>query len=368
MIQKPDQDFATAPSDVAQRAHAVTQEQGVCYIGIDLGTSRCAISSSNGSRESVGSVVGWPRDTVSHKMFGDQPLFGDSALEHRLSLDVVYPLADGNLRFPGLGGSDRDDARKAASELLKHLIDLARPRTDQLRYAVIGAPSKATKENKQAIIDVAQETGLDGVMVVSEPFSVAYGIEALDDAIVIDIGAGTIDLCRLHGTLPEDDDEITLHKAGNHVDAELARLIEVKYPHAQFNLNMIKKAKERFSGAIEAASDRAVVRFPVNGKPTDLDITDQMQQAVGMIIPEILQAIQTLVSSFDPEFQHRIRSNVVVSGGGSQIYGLRKALETGMQEIGGGNVVIVEEPVFAGANGALKLAREMPQRYWEKLR
>lgn len=366
MIQKPDQEFTTAPADAALRSKAATTEQGVCYIGIDLGTSRCAISSSNGSRESVGSVVGWPRDTVATKMFGDRPLYGDAALEHRLSLDVVYPLADGNLRFPAMMGEDRDQAREASTELLRHLIDLARPRADQVTYAVIGAPSKASKDNKQAIIDVAQEAGLDGVMVVSEPFSVAYGIEALDDAIIIDIGAGTIDLCRLHGTLPDADDEITLHKAGNHVDAELARLIEVKYPHAQFNLNMIKKAKERFSGAIEAI-DRAVVRFPVNGKPTDLDITEEMQQAVGMLIPEILQAIQQLVSSFDPEFQHRIRNNVVVSGGGSQIFGLRKALETGMKEIGGGNVHIVEEPVFAGANGALKLAREMPQRFWEKL-
>ena len=39
-----------------------------------------------------------------------------------------------------------------------------------------------------------------------------------------------------------------------------------------------------------------------------------------------------------------------------------------MKRIGGGHVLLVEEPVFAGANGALKLAREMPADYWEELK
>jgi len=35
--------------------------------------------------------------------------------------------------------------------------------------------------------------------------------------------------------------------------------------------------------------------------------------------------------------------------------------------LGGGRVVTVEEPVYAGANGALKIARDMPREHWEKL-
>ena len=130
---------------------------------------------------------------------------------------------------------------------------------------------------------------------------------------------------------------------------------------------MVKKAKERFSGVVES-NDRAVVEFPVNGKPTQLDITAEMRQAVGTLVPEILVGIQKLVASFDPEFQHQLRQRVFVSGGGSQIFGLRKALEEGMEQIGGGNVFLVDEPVFAGANGSLRLATEMPDNYWNKLR
>lgn len=368
MIRKHENEVEVASRGDQQhnRISQTDDDNSILYLGIDLGTSRCAISCSNGVRECVGSVVGWPRDTVSQKILGSGPLFGDDALDHRLSLEVEFPLADGNLRFPGLSAEEGDKSRRAAETLMQQLVVLSKSRPGQLTYAVIGAPAEATRENKQAIIEIAKAADLDGVMVVSEPFSVAYGVDTLDDAIVIDIGAGTIDLCRLHGTLPEDEDQVTIFKAGNYVDEELAKLIQKKFPEAQFTINMIKQAKERFSGVVES-EDRAIVTFPVNGKPTQLDVTAEMREAVGMLVPEILKGIQELVSSFDPEFQHRIRNNVVVSGGGSQIFGLRKALEEGMEVIGGGKVTLVEEPTFAGSNGALKLAREMPTEYWEQL-
>jgi rod shape-determining protein MreB len=35
--------------------------------------------------------------------------------------------------------------------------------------------------------------------------------------------------------------------------------------------------------------------------------------------------------------------------------------------LGGGRVVQVEEPMYAGANGALKMAHDMPEDYWQRL-
>ena len=339
----------------------------VLYVGIDLGTSRSAVAGSNGVRDLVASVVGWPKDTISTKILGNKTVFGEDVIKNRLALDVAWPLADGNLVFSDLQGEDRDRSRRAAEELFAHLKTMARPALGQKVYAVIGAPSEATKGNKQAIIDIARAAGIDSVMVVSEPFAVAYTVDALEDAIVIDIGAGTIDLCRMSGTLPAAEDQITVFKAGNFIDEEIARRLNESHPEAQFTINMIKKAKEQFSSVTDSAQ-RALVTFPVDGVPTELDITREVREAVNLIVPEIVDGIRKLVATFDPEFQERIRSRVYVGGGGSQIYGLREAIAEGMKRIGGGNVMLVDEPVFAGANGALKLAREMPAQYWEKLR
>ena len=46
----------------------VKKDHGVLYIGMDLGTSRTSVSASNGVRETVYSIVGYPKDVVSLKL------------------------------------------------------------------------------------------------------------------------------------------------------------------------------------------------------------------------------------------------------------------------------------------------------------
>ena len=70
-----------------------------------------------------------------------------------------------------------------------------------------------------------------------------------------------------------------------------------------------------------------------------------------------------------PEFQDRLKSRVLLAGGGSQIAALDVAIELEMQRIlGAGKVMRIEEPMFGGANGALKIAHDMPEDFWEKLK
>jgi rod shape-determining protein MreB len=337
-------------------------------MGIDLGTSRSSIVTMHGERKTVDSYVGFPKDAVSYKMLKQDIIFGRAALDNRLALNLYRPLEKGVIKGWGEHGGQHDERKnlEAAKLLVKHLIDNVEPGRDELLYGVIGVPSQATAKNKQAIIEIAQQV-LDSVMIVSEPFSVAYGLGRMSDVLVVDIGAGTTDLCRMHGTIPTDEDEISYTIAGDAIDTKLLELIQKRFPQAQVTQNMCKQIKEQY-GFVSDANDKIEVLLPVNGKPTPHDLTNEIREACSILVPPILEGIQKLVASFNPEFQEKLRHNIVLSGGGGQMDGLNKRIEDGLQAIGGGKVTVCEEPMYAGANGALQLALDMPADYWQQLR
>ncbi|MFT6833665.1 MAG: rod shape-determining protein MreB [Planctomycetota bacterium] len=345
---------------------APKKDHGVLYLGIDLGTSRTSVSASNGIRETIESFVGYPKDPVARKLLKKDVLFGEEARGKRLSLNLHRPLEHGVLKFNADGTEDKE-GRRAAMDLVKETVRLARPRKDELVYAVIGVPAQAQINNKEAILEAARES-VDSVMLCSEPFSVAYGLDMLEDVLVIDIGAGTVDLCRMHGTMPEESDQITMETAGDFVDSELGKEISAAYPEAQFTKQMLKELKERYS-TVDETTQPIIVQFPVNGKPTEFEITEQMRTACQRIVPPIVKGLGELIGTFDPEFQDRLKNRVLLAGGGSQIKGLDRAITAEMhRNLGGGNVIRIEEPIYGGANGALKIAHDMPEDYWEQLK
>ena len=338
--------------------------QGILYVGLDLGTSRTSIASSNGQRATVLSYVGYPKDVVSRKLLQRDVLFGQEAVDKRLSLELYRPLARGVIQADGPAAAQN---LRAARDLIVEIVRRAKPQPGELVYAVIGAPAQATLQNKQAILEAASGC-VDSVMLCSEPFAVAYGLEMLDDVLVIDIGAGTTDLCRMRGTMPEESDQITNTFAGDWIDERLAQEIRAFAPRAQFSKEMIKAIKERYSNVARNAP-MVVVDLPVEGKPMPFDLTDPIRKACIGIVQPIVEGLAQLIATFDPEFQPRLKQRVLLAGGGSQIKGLDRAIEDAMRErLGEGRVQLVEEPLYAGAAGALKLAEEMPPEFWEKLK
>ncbi|MDP6938356.1 MAG: MamK family actin-like protein [Planctomycetota bacterium] len=339
---------------------------GVLYMGIDLGTSRTSVSASNGVRETVESFVGYPKDPVARKLLKKDVLFGQEARDKRLSLNLHRPLEHGVLKFNQDGGED-GESLQAAQDLVQEIVRQAQPRSDELVYAVIGVPAQASIHNKDAILQAARKA-VDSVMLCSEPFSVAYGLDMLEDVLVIDIGAGTVDLCRMHGTMPEDADQITLTTAGDFVDKELSQEISTAFPDAQFSTQMVKGIKERYS-TVEPKAEGLMVELPVQGKPQSFDLTDPIRNACNRIVPPIVEGLGQLIATFDPEFQARLKERVLLAGGGSQIRGLDTAIEAEMvKALGAGRVIRTEEPVYGGANGALKIAHDMPGDYWDELK
>src|SRR5437899_1694121 len=208
----------------------------ILHVGIDLGTSRSAISASNGERFVVDSFVGWPADMVAKKILKRTVLIGHEAVANRTMLDLHRPLERGLLKE----GSDKDV--EAVRELLRHLL-----------------------------------------------------------------------------------------------------------------------------GLVGATTQRASVVAPVKGVPTELDITNEIKAACETILPPIVETMLDLLSRVEPEFQERVRNNIILSGGGGLIRNLPKVLEDSLRQVGGGKVTYMEDPVFVGSDGGLALALDAPDSDWERL-
>ena len=338
------------------------------YLGIDLGTSRTSVTSSLGLRETVWSFVGYPKDHVAMKKFGGRSIiYGKEAVDNRLALNLHRPLAGGSIKVQG--AQDSGDTKTAVKDLLEHIVAIANVPKEKNIFAVIGAPAEASTAGKGSILEAAKNC-MDAVIVCSEPFAVAYGLDFLDDTLVIDIGAGTVDLCRVHGTMPTAEDQRTHNSAGDFVDKTIAEKLTKALPDAQFSINMIKTWKEKYATLFADYGDegRTIVNIPHKGKPIPTDITTELYHGCMTMIPPTIEALQDLIATYDPEFQEKMRSNVLLGGGGSRVPGLGRAIERGLEEYGGGNVTTVEEPQYAGSNGALKVALDMPEEYWKEFK
>jgi len=60
----------------------------------------------------------------------------------------------------------------------------------------------------------------------------------------------------------------------------------------------------------------------------------------------MVDSIAELIATYAPEFQGNIRSNTILDRG---------------------KVARVDERLFAGSNGALKMGKQMPIHYWQML-
>jgi rod shape-determining protein MreB and related proteins len=332
-------------------------------VGIDLGTSRSSISASNGERHVIDSYVGWPLDMVARKLIQKPILVGREALDSRSMLDLRRPMERGLIK----DGSKKDE--EAVQEILRHLITQIglkqKNKTRSKVRAVVGVPAEAFRNSKQRLRS-AMDGVADSVMLVSEPFAVAYGLEALLHALIIDIGAGTADFCVMQGRYPTEEDQRTLPNAGDFIDEQLLKLVREHHPETQTSIHMIREWKEQWSFVGEAKQP-VVVSVPVKGKATELDITAEIRAACESILAPVCETMLDLLTRVEPEYQAKVRNNVILAGGTSLIAGLSQAIEKSLAELGGGHATVVKDPVFAGSDGGLAIARDASSSDWEKL-
>ena len=114
--------------------------------------------------------------------------------------------------------------------------------------AVVGVPAASLRTNKQYLRN-AMKGIVDSLLIVTEPFAVAYGLDALLHTLIIDIGAGTTDFCVMKGRYPTEEDQRTLTVAGDSIDTQLLKLIEERYPQANVTVFMVREWKEKHSSS-----------------------------------------------------------------------------------------------------------------------
>ncbi|MDR4499744.1 MAG: rod shape-determining protein [Candidatus Scalindua sp.] len=328
-------------------------------VGIDLGTSRSAIVTENGVKGVVESIVGWPQDIIGVKVLGNSIAIGDTAIEFRELLEISHPLAHGVIKE----GVPRDI--EAAEELIKHIISLAEVPEKKKICGIIGVPAKASLQSKQILLDLTKKH-MHQVTLISEPFAVAYREERLNNSIVIDLGAGTLNFCTMKGRIPDQNNQVSLEKAGNFIDTLLFESLKNKFPDAQLNLNIVKKLKEKH-GTIQRGGGKIVAELRMHGKPRVLDITDEMISACSAFVPNMIEEIKKLVISFDPEFQEEAMKNIILAGGMSKVKGYDAVIKEALADFGDAQIHIIDDPVYAVAEGALKIGTDIPVKYWSQL-
>ena len=328
-------------------------------VGIDLGTCRTVIMSDRGKKSLIRSVVGYPKDIISQRVVGEAPLFGEDALSKRNFLDLCSPLADGVIRE----ASERDYL--AATQLLEHVVELARQGGDQEVSGIIGVPARASMMNKELLLGIAKKI-MTTALVVSEPFMVAYALNKLSDCIVVDIGGGTIDICGMKGELPTAEDQVTIFKAGDYIDERLAAAITRRYPMAQVTKSVACKVKEAHAFVGEPVSPVRVI-LRAEGKPVEFDVTRELRMVCESIVPDIIEQLEMLIQRFDPEVQEQTLQNIILAGGGSRIRGLDTMISGHLREYGRVKVTCVDDADYIGASGALKLAKDVPTAQWRHI-
>jgi rod shape-determining protein MreB len=287
-------------------------------------------------------------------------LFGHEALKNRLALNLFRPLELGVIK-------DTPEDREYIAHFITHLINLADPEDYDRVVAVIGAPAEASHVDKTAIFDAASGT-VNSAMIISEPFAVAYALDMITHTLVIDIGAGTTDLCRVYGTIPGPGDQMHTGFAGDFVDNQLIKEIQSKYNGAQITKDMARRWKEQYSFVSTSTPEEPVmVDFSIEGKAMTLDITDCMQRACEAIVDPIVENVKKLIAGSNPEYHDEFRKNMVLAGGGSCIKGLGALIERRLSDMGDVNVHVVDDPVRLGAMGGLRLAMEVPEDMWKNL-
>lgn len=337
------------------------------YAGIDLGSMNSAAVASNSCRVFLPTTVGIPKDSLASTLLGQGPLVGEAIEQNKMALELVRPFQFGALKYGEQIADAPQNALEYAKKVLHQLVQgLEIPDGKEVR-CVMGAPSGSTLENKQTLLSVVREV-LPTVALVPEPFAVAYGLfSTARQALIIDVGAGTTDICHYYGAFPRVEDQATLAVGGDRVDQWLSELIMEEYPETQITLEIARDIKETH-GNLKSELGRCEVMLPTkDGGYKAYDVASPLAQSCRLFAEQLSLTVSDLLRQIPDQFRSEVLGNIVIAGGGSRLHGLGDALETSCSRFGKCKVSAIFDSRFAGADGALKLAMRINDDAWSLL-
>lgn len=346
-------------------------------VGFDLGTNKsCLLVGHPGALDItvskvVPSVVGYVKDgIVDGIVAGNRSIvFGDDALANMLHVNLVAPLEHGVIAHPD-----------AARDFLKHIRSLADPSGQAEIRAVVGIPANADEKARDDIRRCAFGI-FDRILLIPEPFLAALGyrddsrvgqsgyIDPVVNALFIDIGGGTSDLCLVQGYFPTRDDQISIPFAGDAIDTLLEDELHRIYPNNGLSRLKVREIKESH-GYVGASRKPLEVKVIMGGKARTLELGDVLAQSGNALIDKIYPALTKLIQRASSDSVVTLLQNIIVTGGGSQIRGIDTLLQKKLVDDG------YEAPKvrLAGqdykryvALGALKAARAARENQWQVL-
>ncbi len=345
-----------------------------CCIGIDLGTMFTTAAASNGARSCIRSEVGIARDAVAKHLIGSEVVLGDAINQHRQALNIVRPFERNSLKlaitedqFRSIASDKNHSSITAASELISHTVSTLNVSENSDLRCVVGIPAGATVYSQRLVLDLI-EAVTPYVAVVSEPFAVGFGEGAdANNSIIIDIGAGTVDYCYYYGAFTSEQDQATLGYGGDHVDHEIREAILEAHPEAKISSVAARKIKERY-GTVGDGMKQAVVKLPTkDGRSRNFDVTDIVRESCLGFASKITNGLAKHISSIDHEDFFIDGAKILLAGGGSQLHGLDEYISQALSIGEHCEVNRIHDCKFAGAMGALALARQLPEDGWDFL-
>ncbi len=218
-------------------------------------------------------------------------------------------------------------------------------------------PSSINGVEERAVIDAAIEAGARKVYLletaVATALSAGVDISKADGHMVIDIGGGTTEVAVISAGGVAECESIKV--AGASFDEAIVRYVRNKY-NVRIGLSTAEEIK-RSIGCIIQRPDSGIEEVKgqnlTNGLPKTIELNStELIEAFVEPMNRILEAVHAVLERTQPQLVGDLDKNgIIMSGGGSLIYGIDRLIErsTGIR------TVVVDDAVSCAAYGAGKM-------------